>query len=157
MQRLRRFLYMAAYGTVLGTLLGLVGWAIVMGAWDAAHSTNPDWGGRLFLLAYGGFTGVVFGAKLALWTGISTALGAATITALFEFPLKRPEYYKGLMQVICPFIATVCTLIIAESEPERAAYPMRIMTILIAALVSFLVSRYLAGRSISRSLIVPQP
>jgi hypothetical protein len=156
MQRIRRFLSIAAYGTVLATLLSLLGWAILIGAWDAAFSTNPDWGGRLFMLAYGGYLGVVFGAKLALWTGITTGLGAATITALLTFPLKGPDHYKWLMQVICPLIATVCTLLLAESEPERAANPIRVMTIVIAALVSFLVSRFLAGRVNAQSLISAQ-
>ncbi|MEP7359212.1 MAG: hypothetical protein ABI847_18315, partial [Anaerolineales bacterium] len=66
MQKLRRFLSIAAFGAILGTLLSLFCWAVVIGAWNAAFSTNPDWGGRLFLLAYGGYQGVVFGAKLAL-------------------------------------------------------------------------------------------
>ena len=110
MQKLHRFIDIAAYGTILGTLLSLLCWAVVIGAWYAASSTNPNWNERLFLLAYGGFQGVVFSTKLALWTGITTALSAATITALFTFPFKRPDYYKRLMQVICPFIATVCTL-----------------------------------------------
>ena len=155
MQRLQGFLYVAAYGTLLGTLLSIVCWAVVLGAWYVTFSTNPDLGGRLFMLAYGGFLGVAFSAKLALWTGATTALAAATITSVFAFPLKHPENYKRLMQFICPVIATVCTLLVAESELGAADYPIRIITILIAAFVSFLVSRTLASWSIARSRAIP--
>src|SRR5713101_5861359 len=129
MQRLQRFLYIAAYGTVLGALLSIFGWAVVLGAWYVTFSTNPDLGGRLFTLAYGGFLGAVFSAKLAVWTGTTTALAAATITSVFAFPLKHPENYRQLMQFICPVIATVCTLLVAEGELGPADYPIRIITI----------------------------
>jgi hypothetical protein len=155
MQRLQRFLYVAAYGTVLGTLLSIFCWAVVLGVWYVTFSTNPDLGGRLFTLAYGGFLGVAFGAKLAVWTGTTTALAAATITSVFAFPLKHPENYRQLMQVICPVVATVCTLLVAEGELGTADYPIRIITIVIAACVSFLVSRYLASWSIARSRAIP--
>jgi hypothetical protein len=98
---------------------------------------------------------VAFGARLAVWTGITTALAAATITSVFAFPLKRPENYRQLMQVICPVVATVCTLLVAEGELGTADYPIGIITIVIAAFVSFLVSRYLASWSIARWRAIP--
>ena len=155
MQRLQKFLTVAAYGTVLATLLSIFCWAVVLGAWYVAFSTNPDWGGRLFTLAYGGFLGVVFSAKLAVWTGATTGLAAATITSVFAIPLKQPENYRRLIQIICPVVATVCTLLVAEGELGTADYPIRIITILIAVFASFLVSRYLASWSIARSRAIP--
>src|SRR5579859_4137546 len=155
MQRLQRFLYVAAYGTLLATLLSVFCWAVVVGAWTVVFSTNPNFGGRLFTLAYGGFLGVAFSVKLAVWTGTTTGLAAATITSVFAFPLKHLENYRRLMQFIGPVIATVSTLLAADGDLGAADYPISIITILIAAGASFLVSRYLATWSIARWHAIP--
>jgi hypothetical protein len=162
MQRLRRFLYILAYGSVVGTLLSILCWTVVMAAvWVGPtfiyDISNPDAPGLdlsiiLRALLYGGFIGLAIGAQLSVWTGVTTGLAAATMTSLFAFPLKNPVLYKRLMQIVCTVFGTVCTLLVARGEFGGAEYP--IMTIPIAAFVALLLSRRLATWSIARSLAI---
>jgi hypothetical protein len=160
MQRLKRFLYILAYGFLLGTFLSILCWALVMSVlWSrAAFMSNlPHLDASalvriVFFVVYGGFVGLLIGAQLSVWTGTIIGLTAAAMTASFAFPHKTPILYTRLMQIICMGFTMVCTFLVGRGQFSDAVYP--IMMILIAAFVALLVSRRLASWAISRSLAI---
>ena len=153
MQKLRRFLYVLAYGSLRGVLFSVLCWMVVM---------SVLWGGNAFItslphlgvflgmvipaLLYGAFIGFMLSIVLSLWTGAITGLVAATMTALFTFPLKNPVLYKRLMQIVCTVLVTVGIFLLAPSE---YGIGYQIMALSIAAIVALLLSRHLASWSIS--------
>jgi hypothetical protein len=153
-QRLPTLLYIAAYGILRAIFLSVLCWAVVVAvqrAWATlAPGPNAGLDAVLVNFVYGGFLGALLGIQLGLWTGVAIGLAAAAMTSIFAFPLKNPDLYRQLMQVVCMVFATVCIVLIAQSYLDAAGNP--IMTILIAAFVAFWISRYLALWSISRSL-----
>ena len=153
MPRLPSLFSIAAYGILRGIFLSVLCWAVVMGVYSAWATIAPGpeagLGAVLFNFVYGGFLGALVGIQLGLWTGTTTALAAVAVTSLLAYPLKNPERYKQIMQIVCTIVATVCTALVARGYLDPAGNP--VITIPIAAFVAFRVSRYLASWAVSRS------